>query len=105
VQSLGCTEEEAHKLVSYVYSRDIGEPFQEVGGVMNTLAGLCNANDLRIDENAEKELARVNQPEISEKIRLKQLAKPKFGPLPGSNKCVNEDPLMISFDDLAAGRY
>ena len=37
-QALGCTREEAHQLVNYVYGRPVGEPGQEVGGVMTTLA-------------------------------------------------------------------
>ena len=43
VQSKGCTASEAHQLVDYVFNRPIGEPFQELGGVMVTLAALANA--------------------------------------------------------------
>ena len=43
VQSIGCTQSEAHQLVDYVYGRPAGEPSQEVGGVMVTLAALCIA--------------------------------------------------------------
>lgn len=49
VQSCGCTAREAHQLVDYVYDRPIGEAFQEVGGVAITLAALCIAN--KIDMN------------------------------------------------------
>ncbi|MDC6128597.1 hypothetical protein PPH41_11610 [Burkholderia gladioli] len=46
VQSLGCTASEAHQLVDYTFGRPIGEPAQEVGGVMVTLAALCLAKTL-----------------------------------------------------------
>ena len=88
VQSLGCTSSEAHQLVDYVYGRDIGEPFQEVGGVMNTLAALCNANDLNLSECAEKELARVWTK--VEQIRAKQKTKPRHSPLPQHTKEVGQ---------------
>jgi len=84
VQSLGCTSSEAHQLVDYVFNRPVGEPYQEVGGVMVTLAALCNAAGLQMMDNGETELSRISTPEIIEKIRLKQSAKPKHSPLPQS---------------------
>jgi hypothetical protein len=81
VQSLGCSKEDAHMLVDYVFGREIGEPFQEVGGTMITLAALCSASGLDMDANAETEYNRINQPEIIEKIRKKQATKPA-GALP-----------------------
>lgn len=80
VQSKGCTQHEAHQLVDYVYGRDVGEPHQEVGGVMVTLAALCLAAGLDMDAAAEDELARIWTK--VEKIRAKQAAKPKHSPLP-----------------------
>ncbi len=80
VQSTGCTASEAHQLVDYVYGRDVGEPQQEVGGVMVTLAALCLANDLDMHGCGEVELARVWTK--VEAIRAKQAAKPKHSPLP-----------------------
>lgn len=80
VQACGCTQSEAHQLVDYVYGRPIGEPHQEVGGVMVTLAALCLANDLDMHENGETELKRIWGK--IEKIRAKQAAKPKHSPLP-----------------------
>jgi hypothetical protein len=59
VQSCGATAGEAHELVDYVYDRETGEPFQEVGGVMVTLAALCLANGLNLHQAAETELARI----------------------------------------------
>lgn len=80
VQAKGCTATEAHQLVDYVFGRDVGEPHQEVGGVMVTLAALCLAASLDMDEAAEDELARIWTK--VEAIRAKQAAKPKHSPLP-----------------------
>jgi len=80
VQALGCTAQDAHALVDYVYGRPKGEPFQEVGGVMTTLAALCLANALNMHDAGDAELARVwTKIEV---IRAKQAAKPKYSPLP-----------------------
>lgn len=84
VQSLGCTASEAHQLVDYVFGRPVGNPPQEVGGVMVTLAALCLASGLDMHEAGEVELARVNAPGLAAKIRAKQAAKPKHSPLPQS---------------------
>jgi hypothetical protein len=80
VQACGCTASEAHQLVDYVYSRDVGDPPQEVGGVMVTLAALCLANGLDMHANGEAELARIWTK--VDAIRAKQAAKPKHSPLP-----------------------
>jgi len=80
VQATGCTAHEAHQLVDYVYGRPVGEPTQEVGGVMVTLAALCLANGLDLHDAAEVELARIWTK--VETIRAKQAAKPKHSPLP-----------------------
>lgn len=81
VQSLGCTQSEAHQLVDYVYNRPAGDPPQESGGVMVTHAALCIANNMDMMHNAETELARIWTK--VEQIRAKQDAKPKHSPLPG----------------------
>ena len=80
VQAKGCTASEAHQLVDYVYGRAVGEPHQEVGGVMVTLAALCLAAGLDMHKAGEDELARIWTK--VEKIRAKQAAKPKHSPLP-----------------------
>lgn len=59
VQSLGCSEEEAGQLLNHVYSRPIGEPIQELGGVMVTLAALSGVNQMSMVEGGEEELKRV----------------------------------------------
>ncbi len=82
VQSLECTRSEAHQLVDYVFDRPVGEPKQELGGVLVTLTALANCHDMDLTEAGEAELARVWTK--IDKIRAKQLAKPKHSPLPSN---------------------
>ena len=70
----------AHALVDYVFGRSVGNQPQEVGGVMVTLAALCNAVSLDMADCGEKELARVWTK--VEAIRAKQAAKPTGSALP-----------------------
>lgn len=77
VQSVdGMTAQEAHGLVDYVFNRPKGEPTQEVGGVMISLAGFCTQFKIDMQEAGETELARASDPAIEERIRAKQRAKP-----------------------------
>lgn len=104
VQSLGCSKEEAYQLVDYVYARPKGEPYQEVGGVMVTLAALCLANGLSISDEGEKELARIWTK--IEKIREKQAAKPKHSPLPAmpnSDKILSPEEILKKYYDFDEG--
>lgn len=80
VQANDCTQSEAHQLVDYVYGRPVGELYQEIGGVMVTLAALCLASGEDMHDNGEKELVRVWGK--IDKIRAKQAAKPEHSPLP-----------------------
>lgn len=85
VQACGCTASEAHQLVDYVYGRPAGDKSQEVGGVMITLAALCNAHeDLDMHAAGEAELVRIWTK--VDKIRAKQAAKPKHSPLPAASE-------------------
>jgi hypothetical protein len=81
----GFTAERAHALVDYVFNRPMGARRQEVGGVMTTLAALCNAScpPIIMGLAANDELDRIEQPEVVLKIRKKQQAKKDIhGPLP-----------------------
>lgn len=80
VQVCGCTASEAHQLVDYVFNRPVGELPQEVGGVMVTLAALCNAQSTNMHLDGEIELERIWKKK--EAIREKQANKPKHSPLP-----------------------
>ena len=79
-QASGCTQADAHRLVDYVYGRETGDPAQEAGAVMLTLAALCNAIGLDMEDCAQKELSRVW--DKLDAIRAKQAAKPENSPLP-----------------------
>lgn len=97
-QACGMTPSEAHQLVDYVYGRPVGEPAQEVGGVMVTLAALCLANGLDMHQAAEVELARIWTK--VESIRAKQAAKPKHSPLPApANYAATIDAALVAFCD------
>ena len=76
VQACGMTKEAAQQVLDYVYDRKAGDPAQEVGGVMSTLAILSFANSINLGQAAFAELDRVKDPEVMEKIREKELAKP-----------------------------
>jgi hypothetical protein len=79
-QANGCTRADAIALVEYVFGRAQGQPDQEVGGVMVTLASLCSASGVNMDEAGNRELDR-NWDRI-EAIRAKQRTKPHGSPLP-----------------------
>ena len=76
VQSCGCRVADAHKLVDYVYGRPVGMKYQEVGGVMVTLAALCLAQNMDMHKCGDIELSRICT-KVDE-IRAKQAQKPKF---------------------------
>jgi len=97
VQACGCTASEAHQLVDYVFGREIGEPPQEVGGVMVTLAALCLANGIDMHAAAETELARIWTK--VEAIRAKQAAKPKHSPLPEHASADKPDVIYVHWSD------
>lgn len=80
LQSGQYPKERVAALVGYVWSRPEGEPAQEVGGVMVTLAAYCLAHGIDMHSAAETELARIWTK--VEKIRAKQAAKPKGSALP-----------------------
>lgn len=82
VQACDCSQSEAHQLVDYVFNRPVGEKYQEVGGVIVTLAALCTAQDLSIEKCGNTELERISDLKIMDKIKAKQAAKPKHSPLP-----------------------
>lgn len=81
-QACDYTRERAHTLVDYVFDRPAGDPPQEVGGSMVTLAALCQTFGIDMSEAALRELGRIAQPETMAKIRAKQAAKPTGSALP-----------------------
>lgn len=87
LQAHGYDQARVATLVDYVFGRPVGEPAQEVGGVMVTLAGYCWVAGLDMHAAGDAELARINQPHVMAKIRAKQEAKNALHfdtPLPGN---------------------
>ena len=87
LQAHGYDKARVPTLVDYVFGRPVGDPAQEVGGVMVTLAGYCWVAGLDMHADGDAELARINQPEVRAKIRAKQEAKNALHfdtPLPGN---------------------
>jgi NTP pyrophosphatase (non-canonical NTP hydrolase) len=80
LQSGDYPKERIAALVDYTYARDKGDPKQEVGGVMITLAAYCLAHGLDMHDAGETELARIWTK--VDKIREKQAAKPTGSALP-----------------------
>ena len=105
VQACGCTRSEAHQLVDYVFDRAAGEKYQEVGGVMVTLAALCLAQSLDMHEAGEIELTRIWTK--VEQIRAKQAAKPKHSPLPvhtrGETHAENTPLISANYAEITPG--
>jgi len=100
IQACGATASEAHQLVDYVFNRPLGEPRQEVGGVMVTLAALCLANGLDMHQAGDIELTRISAPAIRDKIRAKQANKPKHSPLPESAPVAGEAQRLYSLGEV-----
>jgi len=75
VQSTGFKKKDCYKLIEYVYSRPKGRPYQEVGGVLVTLATLCEICGINMTRCGEVELERISSLEVIEKIRSKQKEK------------------------------
>lgn len=87
LQAHGYDKARVPTLVDYVFGRPVGDPAQEVGGVMVTLAGYCWVAGMDMHAAGDAELARINHPEVMAKIRAKHEAKNALHfdtPLPGN---------------------
>lgn len=82
-QAVGVGQRQAQEVLAYVYNRKPGEPRQEVGGTMVTLAALCQVFGIDMREAAEDELLRCES--LTDVIRERNMAKPVFdgAPKPG----------------------
>ncbi|WP_439449804.1 hypothetical protein [Stenotrophomonas sp. ATs4] len=87
LQAHGYDSARVPTLVNYVFGRPVGEPAQEVGGVMVTLAAYCSVAGLSMQADGQAELDRINQADVIARIRAKQEAKNALHfdtPLPGN---------------------
>lgn len=76
MQSLDYPAEAVESALRYVYGRGKGEAQQEVGGVMVTMAALCDAAKIDMYASGEIELNRVET--VPHLVRAKQERKPRF---------------------------
>lgn len=76
VQACGCSKDEVLKIVDYVYSRDVGERQQELGGAMTTLFALADAYGDDLEACAKTEIDLIWQK--IDHIRAKREGKPDF---------------------------
>ncbi len=60
-QALGLSREDAHLTIDKVYDRPVGEAEQEIGGVLHTVAILCESMHVDAEELHEREVRRVLQ--------------------------------------------
>jgi hypothetical protein len=87
LQAMGYDRGRVATLVEYVWGRPVGHAPQEVGGTVVTLAALCWVAGMDMQGEADRELARIERPEIMAKIQAKQQAKNALhfdSPLPGT---------------------
>lgn len=78
-QAGGLDEETFLHVCRDAYSRPTGHYPQEVGGVMVTLLCLNDLLGISTDEEARRELARIDTPEMIQKIADKQAVKAARG--------------------------
>lgn len=74
-QACGVRREVLHRLVDYVLDRPVGDPAQEISGVLITVYSVACALEISADEALEAELRRIQSPEVMEKIRRRQAEK------------------------------
>lgn len=75
LQSNGYDPSRVETLRDYVWNRPAGEPDQETGGVMVTLAAYCIVHQLDMMNAGERELTRITDPAVMNRIRAKQESK------------------------------
>lgn len=102
LQSGDYPHDRINALQAYVYGRPKGEPFQEVGGVLVTLAAYCIAHNVDMHVCGGMELARVWTK--IEQIRAKQAAKPKGSALPIAQTSPADKMSQAAIDVLAERR-
>jgi NTP pyrophosphatase (non-canonical NTP hydrolase) len=78
-QAAGLTKEDCHQLVDYVFSRPVGDAWQEVAGTLVTVLTLAGAMGIDAETAIDTELDRINLPDVFAKIRLKQVSKELHG--------------------------
>lgn len=76
VQAVGLDRASAAALVDYVYDREIGEPFQELGGVMITVLGLAENLGLEAEDAAKAEFMRALAFDDEKRAKMRDKVRP-----------------------------
>lgn len=71
-QACDVSPETLHKLVDYVYARPVGEAGNEIAGSLVTLYATASALGLDADLELERELRRINTPEVIARVQRRQ---------------------------------
>jgi NTP pyrophosphatase (non-canonical NTP hydrolase) len=79
VQAVGVTRGQAHVLVDYVFNRPVGDPPQELAGVMICLVALANSLGESLEGVTTAELMRINTPERIARARRRDQEKWQAG--------------------------
>lgn len=78
-QASGVTQQQAHELTSYTFSRPVGELAQEIGQVQICLWMCAQRAGLIAESEGHREVLRVEHPEIRERVRSKLVSKRLHG--------------------------
>jgi NTP pyrophosphatase (non-canonical NTP hydrolase) len=78
-QAEGVGELEATLIVKKVYSKPIGDPVKEFGGVMITAAIYAHCRGLDMEESFMKEYERIMNVKIMNRVRQRNLSGDKPG--------------------------
>lgn len=81
-QAEGVTIDEVEIVADQVYSKPIGNPKQEVGGVIVCLTNYADTRGYNIEEEFYTEYCRILDPKIMERVRTRNLAGDKIGMKP-----------------------
>lgn len=74
-QAAGCTKEQAHKLIDYVFSRPKGAIAFEIAGTMVTLYALAQVYDVDAQWYFDREIERINDPAVIARVQRRQAEK------------------------------
>lgn len=77
-QALGCPKDQVIRTIDHVYSRPVGDPAQEIGGVATTLLAACSALEEDFEILAEREVSRIESKD-PEYFRERNAAKADAG--------------------------
>lgn len=93
LQAGGVTKSELMVLMDSVYSKPVGDKFNEIGGTSITLAGIAVAEDMSLSAACLLEIQRCW--DRVEEIRKKDKNKPLNSPLPGNAVASDVDYLSL----------